>query len=84
VARDSAGTLRRGLQLAHWTSTDLWVAALAIGGNFSQREVQQVISGHQTATPIEHDILATALNEHLSDRGHDQPVTYWRDLHPAS
>ena len=61
----SVDVLREGLQRARWTITDLWVAALSIGGDLSRRDIEQITGGERPATPTEHDLLATALKLHL-------------------
>jgi hypothetical protein len=76
----STATIRNGLRLARWTISDLWIAAVAIGGAFSHHDIDQIASGQRQATPTEHDILAAAMNEHFLDHGYDHPVAYWHDL----
>jgi hypothetical protein len=78
----SAAALRQGLETSRWSPTDLWRAALGIGGAFSTAKVEGLASGLQGATEVEHDILAAALNEHLSDVGLDPLVPYWAELAP--
>jgi hypothetical protein len=81
MSAESATTLRGGLAQAHWTVSDLWIAALGIGGAFSQADVQRITDGAQDATGIEHDILASALNDHFVSIAGDHPVRYWAALH---
>ena len=80
MSAESAATLREGLALAHWTITDLWVASVGIGGSFARRDVEHITTGTRDATQAEHDVLAAAVNDHLSEQGLDQPVDYWHDL----
>jgi hypothetical protein len=80
VSVASAAAINAGRIDAGWTVTQLWVAATGIGGGLSRGDVERIGDDHQDATPIEHDILAAALNDHFSDLGQDHPVTYWRDL----
>jgi len=82
VSQQSAAAIRVGLRLTGWSITDLWVAAAGIGGDLSHRAVDDIAAGWQPATSVQHDILATALNEHLLDRGQSYPVGYWHDLPP--
>jgi len=79
---NSAAALRRGLHLTGWNTSDLWVAAVAIGGAFSHRDVGQITSGERRATPAEHDILAAAFNDYFVDHGEDHPISYWSELQP--
>jgi hypothetical protein len=78
----SAAAIRLGLQLTDWTISELWIAAFGIGGTLSHRDIDNIAAGEQPATPTEHAILATALNEQLADHGHNRPISYWRDLPP--
>jgi hypothetical protein len=80
MSAESAATLQEGLALAHWTITDLWVASVGIGGSFARTDVEHITAGTRTATQAEHDILAAAVNDHLTEQGLDQPVDYWHDL----
>jgi hypothetical protein len=80
VSDASASALRMGLERAHWTIADLWVASIGIGGGFSEADVRNITAGGHDATPTEHDILAAAINGYLSDRGRDPRVPYWVDL----
>lgn len=77
---ESAEAIRLGLRLTHWSIGDLWIAAAGIGASLNTRNIDDIATGRQVATPTEHDVLATALNEHLQDHGHDHPVRYWQDL----
>jgi hypothetical protein len=76
----SATAFQDGLLHAGWTVTDLWVAAVGIGGGFERRDVERIVYGQQVATPTEHDILAAAFNDYFVDQGQDHPMQYWRDL----
>jgi hypothetical protein len=80
MSAESSAALRQGLALAHWTITDLWVASIGIGGSFARADVALITAGTQHATQPEHDILAAAVNDHLSGAGLDHPVDYWHDL----
>ena len=82
----SATAIHAGRQNAGWTITELWVAAIGIGGGFSWADIERIDGDTQDATPLEHDILASALNDHFTDLGQDHPVTYWNDLrnHPTT
>lgn len=76
----SAAAIREGLQRTGWTNSDLWVAAVGMGGAFSPHDIDQIASGERSATPAEHDILAAAFNDHFVDVGEGHPVSYWSDL----
>jgi hypothetical protein len=76
----SAAALREGLTRSEWTVTDLWRAALGVGGAFTRHDVDRFVRGAPGATQAEHDILASAFNDHFFDRHDVQPVRYWRDL----
>jgi hypothetical protein len=77
---DSYRVIREGLLRARWSVTDLWVASIGIGGAFVQTDVQHIADGRRAPNQVEHDILASALNDHFTGRGEGHPVLYWRDL----
>jgi hypothetical protein len=78
----SSTAIAAGLELAHWTSIDLWRAALGVGGALNPAAVADLAIGERPASQVEHDILATALNDHFTDEGRDHPVPYWSQLEP--
>lgn len=80
MSDDSASVLNIGLQLAGWTTRDLWIAAAGVGGTMTERDVEAIVARSRGATPQEHDILAAGLNDHFTARGEDHPVPYWREL----
>jgi hypothetical protein len=82
MSGSSRDELNVGLADAHWSTADLWVASVSVGGNLTQRDVGDIISGARAATPLEHDVLAASLNDYFTERGQDHPVPYWRDLTP--
>lgn len=55
--------LRVGLALTGLTVTELWLAAVGVGGNLSRAEVEATVTGARR--DAEHDVLAQALNDHL-------------------
>lgn len=81
---ESTAAINAGLQHAHWSTTDLWFAALGVGGGLSRADIEQITDGRRDATSAEHDVLAAALNDHFVDEGGDHPVAYWRDLPPTT
>jgi hypothetical protein len=80
VSADSSAAIRDGLGRAGWGPRELWVASIGIGGAFDPADVAGIADGTVDPTPLEHDILAAALNDHFVDRGGDHPVRYWREL----
>jgi hypothetical protein len=80
MTAESAAVIRRGLDLAHWSAADLWLAAVGIGGGFTREEITDIAAGTAAATSVEHDILAAALNDHFTAQGQNHPVLYWREL----
>jgi hypothetical protein len=65
----AAALMRRDLALAHWTTSDLWVAALGVGGSFTQADIDGIVSGRRSATGKEYGILAAALHDHFVGAG---------------
>jgi len=76
----SAAAIRDGLEQSRWTVVELWRATLGISGSLTPQEVADLTSGQRPSSPFQHDILASALNDHFTDIGGDHPVPYWRDL----
>jgi hypothetical protein len=77
---ESATIMQDALRMAHWSVTDLWVAAVGIGGDFQHRDIEQIIAGTHSLSGKEHDILASAFNDHFVERNTDHPIQYWQDL----
>lgn len=76
----STRALQDGLERAHWGTIDLWRAALGIGGSFNPDDIDGILAERHRTTAEEHDVLASALNDHFVGLGQDHPVSYWRDL----
>ena len=77
---DAVAYLHDGLQLAGWTTTDLWIGVLSIGGAFGRRDIEDLLSGAQPLTEGVYDLLAAALNECFTERGLDHPMRYAHEL----
>jgi hypothetical protein len=83
MSAESTAAIHRGLDLADWSITDLWIASVGTGGAFTRDRIVQICDGG-ASTAQEHDILAAALNDHFTDGGEDHAVPYWRQLlHPG-
>jgi hypothetical protein len=80
---DSSAALAAGIELAEWTTLDLWVASVGFGGNLTHPDVDAIVRGERAATAHEHDVLTASLNDCFVGRGQDHPVPYWRDLGAA-
>lgn len=80
MATASVRALLEGLERAHWGTVELWRAALGTGGSFSRGDIDEILAGRLVPTSHEHDVLASALNDHFVGRGEDHPVSYWREL----
>lgn len=76
----SSAALRRGLALAQWEPIDLWRAALGTGGHFTRHDIEALLDGGRAATPTEHDILASTLNDHFLDQDGGHSLRYWSEL----
>ena len=77
---DLAAHLRDGQRDANWRDVDLWIAAVAMGGNLEIGDVGNITSGRRQPTPPEYQSLAAALNQELADIGLNHPIHYWNDL----
>jgi len=82
MSNGGAAAIRDGLERSRWTVVELWRATLGISGTLTTQDVAELASGQRPSTGYEHDILASALNDHLTDAGRGHPVPYWRDLPP--
>lgn len=80
LAAQSRAATQLGFDLTGWGVDDLWIAALAIGGSFERSDVDDIAAGRKSASPMEHDVLAAAFNDHLPDIGVDHPIPTWRQL----
>ncbi len=58
----------------------LWVDYAAFGGTMTLVELTQALRGERVVSDHEHDLLAQALNDDFTGRGHDHPVPYAEDL----
>jgi hypothetical protein len=70
---DFSAYLRDGLRGANWVTTDLWIAAVGIGGSMNLKDVQNITSGQREPSRREYDVLAVALNEQYLDLGQNHP-----------
>jgi hypothetical protein len=77
---DYSGYLRDGLRGANWFVTDLWIAAVGIGGSMDLKDVQNIASGQREPSRREYDVLAVALNEQYLDLGQNHPMNSWDEL----
>jgi hypothetical protein len=55
---------------------ELWLAYFALGGNATQTELEQYLTGASRPTVMDHNLVAHALNERLRDLGLNSPVAY--------
>ena len=62
---DAASPLRLGLDLAHWSTHDLWLAAFGLGGNLSPKDIDGIVHGDRLPSAHDYNLMAHALNEHL-------------------
>ena len=83
MAFDLAAHLREGMRNVKWSASDLWAASVGIGAYMANSDVERITNGRQKPSPIVYDVLASALNERLSEIGQDHPIRYWSDL-PAT
>jgi hypothetical protein len=70
-------TLEQGLSLSGMSFEELWLDQLAVGGDAGRLEVEAYVRGLLVADPLQHDVIAQALNESLLEQGLDHLVGYW-------
>lgn len=58
---------------------DLWWRYFAIGGMRTELEVEAILYKALIPTEADHDTLAVALNERISELGGDHPLPYSDD-----
>jgi hypothetical protein len=75
-----ADHLNMGLALAGWSTAELWLAAVALGGNLTHADIDSIRIGRRRVSQVEYDLLAVALNEHFADHDLDHPMREWLDL----
>jgi hypothetical protein len=78
-----ADHLNMGLELARWSTTELWLAAVALGTDLAQVDIATIRTGDRAASRAEYGLLAAALNEHFADRDMDHPMLDWAGLHQS-
>ena len=59
----SSSALEAGLERAHWHAVDLWRATLAVGGDFSRRDVESFLDGKLGFTAIPR-VIERTMNAH--------------------
>ncbi len=62
---------------AGFTPSELWWAYFTLGGNATPRTVARYLAGSIEPHRTDHDLLAHALNERLTQLGQDSPVPYF-------
>lgn len=69
-------SLYDGMQLSGMDFHQLWLRHITVGGTRNELEVEAYTRGLLAPDPLEHNILAQAINEHFLERGQDHPVAY--------
>lgn len=69
-------TARRELNLS---VSDLWWRYFAIGGMYTELEIEAILFGALVPTDNDRDMIAVALNERFSELGGDHPMPYTDD-----
>jgi hypothetical protein len=75
-------SLRAGLALSGMSYERLWFDYLGLGGTFGLKSLIAVLQGEREISAHEHNMIAQALNEHFTERGHNHPVAYAHELDP--
>ena len=68
--------LEDGRRQAALSIGQLWWSYLALGGTASPTGLAAFLSGALRPDTQQYDLIAQALNDHLTDLGKDQPVPY--------
>jgi hypothetical protein len=72
--------LRRAFRQSELTLDELWLRYFGLGGDAGQLEVEAHIEGLMPLPPLQSDILAHAVNEHLDELAPPQRAPYSRRL----
>lgn len=80
----SAAALQMGLALGELSVSRLWLDCLAHGARSGLGELRLGVRGLRELAPLEHNIAAAALNEHLAGLGLGRPVAYMAELGSAA
>lgn len=70
---------RRGLNLS---ISDLWWRYFAVGGMYTELEIEAILYGALVPTDNDRDMIALALNERFTELGGDHPMPYTDDDEP--
>jgi hypothetical protein len=76
---DGGWSLSVGFQASDLSTTAIWLAYVAIGGDADLLGVEAYLTEALIPGRMQHDILAHALNEHFTDHGMNHPVAYSTD-----
>jgi len=77
---DALGLLEQTRRSVGLSLDELWMRYFALGGMGTSLEIEAYLFGALVAPPHEHDLLAVALNERISELGGDHPVPYDGDV----
>jgi len=58
----------------------VWRDYFALGGTATPRQIEDYLRGQGTLAPLQHDMLAHAINEHYAEAGMDHPAPYSEDV----
>lgn len=59
--------------------SDLWWRYFAVGGMYTELEIEAILFGALVPTDNDRDMIAVALNERFSELGGDHPMPYTDD-----
>jgi hypothetical protein len=77
VLGDRGADLVAGRDAAGWTNINLWLAAVALGGDLSAADIGDIAGGCRAVGRVEWNVLAAAVNDGCADRGVAPPLRYW-------
>ena len=58
----------------------VWRDYFALGGTANPRQIDKYLRGEATLDPVQHDMLAHAINESYAEAGMDHPAPYTEDV----
>lgn len=73
---DPMGPVCAALHMLGLTATEAYVAYFAVGGNQGEETVTAWLHGRRNPPDTEYDLLATAINDKLVERGLNPNIPY--------
>jgi hypothetical protein len=67
TGQETVARMHAAFDAAHLSLDELWLRYFAFGGTAGRVEIDAYLQGLLSLSPVQHDMLAHALNERLDD-----------------